>query len=86
MRSNRKVSTPVILVINKIDSVKKEEILPAIAAYKDIYDFAEIVPACENGNNTEELLKMVMKYLPTVHSSMMKIRSLTSRSARSWQN
>ena len=40
----KKVSTPVILVINKIDSVKKEEILPAIAAYKDIYDFAEIVP------------------------------------------
>ena len=83
----KKVSTPVILVINKIDSVKKEEILPAIAAYKDIYDFAEIVPvSARNGNNTEELLKMVMKYLPTVHSSMMKIRSLTSRSARSWQN
>ena len=61
----RKVSTPVILVINKIDSVKKEEILPAIAAYKDIYDFAEIVPvSARNGNNTEELLKMVMKYLP----------------------
>ena len=61
----KKVSTPVILVINKIDSVKKEEILPAIAAYKDIYDFAEIVPvSARNGNNTEELLKMVMKYLP----------------------
>ena len=61
----KKVSTPVILVINKIDSVKKEEILPAIATYKDIYDFAEIVPvSARNGNNTEELLKMVMKYLP----------------------
>ena len=61
----KKVSTPVILVINKIDSVKKEEILPAIAAYKDIYDFAEIVSSvCEERNNTEELLKMVMKYLP----------------------
>ncbi len=36
-----------------------------MAAYKDIYDFAEIVPvSARNGNNTEELLKMVMKYLP----------------------
>lgn len=61
----KKVGSPVMLVINKIDSVKKEEILQAIAAYKDIYDFAEIVPvSARNGNNTEELLKMVMKYLP----------------------
>ena len=61
----KNVKTPVVLVINKIDSVKKEEILPAIATYKDIYDFAEIVPvSARNGNNTEELLKAVMKYLP----------------------
>ena len=40
----KKVTTPVVLVINKIDSVKKEDVLPAIAAYKDVYDFAEIVP------------------------------------------
>lgn len=60
-----KVKTPVILVINKTDSVKKEEILAAIAAYKDIYDFAEIVPvSARNGDNTEELLKVVFKYLP----------------------
>ncbi len=40
-----KVKSPVILVINKIDTVKKqEEILTFIAAYKDICDFAEIVP------------------------------------------
>lgn len=60
-----RVNTPVILVINKIDSVKKEEILTAISAYKDIYDFAEIVPvSARSGENTEKLLKVIMKYLP----------------------
>ena len=39
-----RVKTPVILVINKIDTVKKEEILTFIAAYKDICRFAEIIP------------------------------------------
>lgn len=57
--------TPVILVINKIDSVKKEEVLLSIGAYKDICDFAEIVPvSARNGDNTEELVKVIMKYLP----------------------
>ncbi len=61
----RKVKTPVILVINKVDMVKKEEILPAIAAYRDLYDFAEIVPvSARSGENTDELLKVIMKYLP----------------------
>lgn len=61
----KKVNTPVILVINKIDSVKKEEILKAIAAYRDQMEFAEIVPvSARSGENTGELLKTVMKYLP----------------------
>ena len=61
----KKVSTPVILVINKTDSVKKEEVVSAITAYKDIYDFAEIVPvSARNGDNTQELVGAVMKYLP----------------------
>ena len=61
----KKVKTPVVLVINKIDSVKREEVFPAIAAYKDIYNFAEIVPvSARNGDNTEELLRVVMRYLP----------------------
>ena len=60
-----KVKTPVILVINKTDSVLTEKVLEAINAYKDIYDFAEIVPvSARSGANTEELLKTVMKYLP----------------------
>ncbi len=61
----KKVKTPVILVINKTDSVKREEVFPAIAAYKDIYDFAEIVPvSARNGSNTDELIRVVMSYLP----------------------
>ena len=64
-RQLSKVKTPVVLVINKIDMVKKDEILTAIAAYKDIYDFADIVPvSARNGNNTEELVSVIMKYLP----------------------
>ncbi|MDO4312835.1 MAG: GTPase Era [Eubacteriales bacterium] len=61
----KKVKTPVILVINKVDMVKTEEVLAAISAYKDIYDFAEIVPvSARSGDNTGELLKVVFKYLP----------------------
>ncbi len=61
----KKVKTPVILVINKTDSVKKEDILRSITAYKDLYDFMEIVPvSARTGENTGELLRVVMKYLP----------------------
>ena len=61
----KKVRTPVILVINKIDMVKKEEILPAIDVYRKEYDFAEIVPvSARTGNNTDELVKVILKYLP----------------------
>ena len=56
---------PVILVINKVDMVKKEEILTIIDAYRKIYDFAEIVPvSARSGDNTEELLRVIFKYLP----------------------
>ena len=61
----KKVTTPVILVINKVDSVKKEEVLASIAAYQDICDFAAIVPvSARSGENTKELLKVVYQYLP----------------------
>ena len=60
-----KTKTPVILVINKIDTVKKEEILVFIDAYKDICNFAEIVPCSAlKGENTEEIITSIMKYLP----------------------
>ena len=62
----RSVKTPVLLVINKIDTVEKAEILKFIAAYKDIVDFAEIIPVSAlKGENTDDLLQAMMKYLPT---------------------
>lgn len=61
----KKTKTPVILVINKIDTVKKEEILLFIDAYRKELDFAEIVPVSAlKGDNTKELLNCIMKYLP----------------------
>ena len=60
-----KVKTPVILVINKVDMVKKEEVFSFIEAYRKIYNFAEIVPvSARSGENTDELVKVILKYLP----------------------
>jgi GTP-binding protein Era len=60
-----KVKTTVILVINKVDTVKKEEILKFIDAYKDVHSFADIVPVSAlKGDNTEELIQTIFKYLP----------------------
>ncbi len=60
-----KADTPVVLVINKIDTVKKEEILTFIAAYKDLVDFADIVPVSAlKAENTDQLLDVLFKHLP----------------------
>lgn len=62
----KKAKTPVILVINKIDTVKnQDDVLSFIAAYKDVCDFAEIVPlSALKGRNTELLTKLIFQYLP----------------------
>ena len=61
-----KVKTPIILVINKIDTVKnKDEILTFMAAYKDVCDFAEIVPlSALKEKNTDLLTELIFRYLP----------------------
>jgi len=60
-----KIKTPVILVINKVDTVNKTEILAVIDAYKDILNFTEIVPVSAiKGDNTGELVKVIFDYLP----------------------
>ena len=61
----KRVKTPVILIINKIDTVKKEEILLFMDAYRKIYDFAEIVPVSAlKGINSDMLLEVIYKYMP----------------------
>ncbi len=61
----KKVNTPVILVINKTDTVKKEELLPFIDTYRKIHDFDEIVPVSAlKGDNTDVLIQQIFKYLP----------------------
>lgn len=65
MEQLSKVNTPVILVINKIDTVKKEELFGFIDTYRKEMDFDEIVPVSAlKKENTEELIKCIMKYLP----------------------
>lgn len=60
-----KVQVPVILVINKVDTVSKEEILTFIDAYRKIFDFAEIIPASAlRGVNTGDIIPSIFKYLP----------------------
>ena len=61
----KKIKTPVILVINKIDTVKKEQLLGYIDLYRKQLDFAEIVPVSAlKKDNTGVLLAQIMKYLP----------------------
>lgn len=61
----KKVKTPVILVINKVDMVKREEVFAFIDVYQKQYDFAAIVPvSARTGENTDELVKVLFQYLP----------------------
>ena len=55
--------TPVILVINKIDTVEKEKLLEVIAAYSDAYNFAAIIPiSARTGDGVELLLSECDKF------------------------
>lgn len=57
--------TPVILVVNKIDTVEKGELLPVIDKYKDIVSFTACIPvSAVTGENKEDLLKTVFDLLP----------------------
>lgn len=59
------VGTPVILIINKVDTVEKERILLTIDTYRKVYDFAEIIPiSALRGQNTDDVIDSIFKYLP----------------------
>ena len=59
--SNKKI----ILLLNKIDNLKKEEIIKKIDELKNEYDFTEIIPlSAIKGINVNDLIKTLKKYLP----------------------
>lgn len=60
-----KVKTPIILVINKVDTVEDTGIVDAINTYKDVCEFDDIVPVSAlKGKNSEELIRTIKKLLP----------------------
>ena len=59
------ISQPLFLVINKIDLVHPDSLLPLIEQYNNLLKFQEVVPiSATQGNNVAELLKTLSKYLP----------------------
>ena len=59
------INKPVILIINKIDKIPREEILKRIEDYKDLYPFDEIIPvSAYKKDNLKDLIETLKKYLP----------------------
>jgi len=59
------LNIPVFLVINKIDLVHPDDLLPLIASYNEKFDFTETVPVSAlNGNNVDTLRSLIKAYLP----------------------
>ena len=64
-QSLKEIKVPLILVINKTDTVKPADLLEVIDAYKDLCDFAEIIPlSALKGDNVSDLVDSIFKYLP----------------------
>ena len=61
----KKVKTPVILIINKVDTVDKDKLIEYIDTYRKVYDFAEVIPASAlRAHNLDTVIDMIFKYLP----------------------
>lgn len=61
----KKVTTPVILIINKVDTVDKEKVIEYIDTYRKVYEFAEIIPVSAlRAQNLPAVIDMIFKYLP----------------------
>ena len=59
------VNKPVILIINKIDKLTRDELMEKIVEYKDLYDFKEIIPVSAlKKKNVNEVVKVLKEYLP----------------------
>ncbi|WP_026762137.1 GTPase Era [Selenomonas artemidis] len=65
LKQLEKVRVPVLLAVNKIDLLRREETLPIIASYAKTYDFAGIVPISARAEeNLAALLDEIKKHLP----------------------
>lgn len=61
----KKTRTPVILIINKVDTVDKKEIIKYMDTYRKVYDFAEIIPVSAlRAQNLDTVLDQIFRYLP----------------------
>ncbi len=65
IRQFKGLTAPVLLIINKIDLVKREELLPLVDQYRKMHGFSEIIPvSAMTGENLPRLIKTIIKYLP----------------------
>ena len=61
----RKVNVPVFLIVNKIDTMEKQDLLEAIVSYENSYPFEAVVPiSAKEKDNIEEVVNLLEKYLP----------------------
>lgn len=61
----KNIHTPVLLIINKIDTVKQEAVRQAVEAYRKEYEFDAIIPVSAlRDRNTQEVIRTILTYLP----------------------
>lgn len=61
----RKVNVPVFLIVNKIDTMEKQDLLEAIVSYENSYPFEAVVPiSAKERDNIEEVVNLLEKHLP----------------------
>ena len=64
IESLSRVRTPVFLLINKVDLIRKEALLPLIQDYSRLYSFAEVIPVSALKNDLGGLVETILKRLP----------------------
>ena len=68
----------VFLIINKIDGLSRDKILNKILEYQKYYDFDEIIPlSAQRGDNVDEVIKTIKKYLPEVEKKIYNEEEVT---------
>ncbi|MDD3796589.1 MAG: GTPase Era [Lachnospiraceae bacterium] len=61
----KQTRTPVILIMNKVDTVAKEDVPRFLEAYRKVYDFAEMIPVSAlKAKNLQTVIDCILKYLP----------------------